>query len=330
MSRVLLSHGGGGEAMHTLLRDVFFSAFGTPACLEDAALLRLGPRIALTTDAFVVSPLFFKGGDIGKIAVAGTVNDLSVMGARPRYLAASFILEEGFETRLLERIVRSMALETKASGVHIAAGDTKVVQKGAADQLFIVTTGIGEVVYPGLSASKVQPGDAILITGTAGDHGAAILAERGDFGLEADIQSDAASLWGLLEPLYASGLTLHSLRDPTRGGVSATLNEWAGASGIAIELDEAAIPIASAVLGLCELLGLEPLELASEGRALIALPQKEAQAALRLLQAHPLGEGATQIGVAFASSSPQVLIRTGFGSKRLLDPPFGEHLPRIC
>lgn len=330
MSRVLLAHGGGGEAMHTLLKDVFFAAFGTPACLEDAALLRLDPRIAFTTDAFVVSPLFFKGGDIGKLAVAGTVNDLSVMGARPRYLAASFILEEGLETRLLERIVRSMALETNASGVHIAAGDTKVVQKGAADQLFIVTTGIGEVIYPGLSSSKVQPGDAILITGTAGDHGAAILAERGELGLETDIQSDAASLWGLLEPLYTSGLMLHSLRDPTRGGVSATLNEWAGASSIAIELDEAAIPIAPPVLGLCELLGLEPLELASEGRALIALPQKEAQSALRLLQAHPLGKNAAQIGVALASPSPQVLIRTGFGSKRLLDPPFGEHLPRIC
>ena len=330
MSQVLLAHGGGGEAMHALLKDVFLAKLGSPACLEDAAVLKLGPNPAFTTDAFVVSPLFFKGGDIGKLAVAGTVNDLSVMGARPRYLAASFILEEGLEIGLLERIVRSMALEAKASGVHVAAGDTKVVQKGAADRLFIVTTGVGEVIYPGLSASSVQPGDAILITGTAGDHGAAILAERGEFGLEVGIQSDAASLWGLLEPLYQSGLTLHALRDPTRGGVSATLNEWAGASGIAIELDEAAIPVDSSALGLCELLGLEPLELASEGRALIALPQKEAKAALCVLQEHPLGKNAAQIGVALASSSPKVLVRTGYGSKRLLDPPFGEHLPRIC
>lgn len=330
MSRILLAQGGGGEAMQTLLKEVFLAAFGSPPCLEDAAIVKLEPNLAFTTDAFVVSPLFFRGGDIGKLAIAGTINDLSVMGAKPRHLAASFILEEGLEIRLLERIVQSMALEAQESDVHIVAGDTKVVPKGAADQLFIVTTGIGEVLYPGLSASRVQPGDAILATGTLGDHGAAILVERGEFGLEADIPSDVSSLFSLLEPLFSAGLELHALRDPTRGGIAAALNEWARASRVAIELKEAALPIAPAIVGLCELLGLEPLELASEGKALIALPQKEAQEALEVLQSHPLGRNAAQIGTALLSDSPQVVIQTNFGSKRLLEPPYGEHLPRIC
>jgi hydrogenase expression/formation protein HypE len=316
--------------MHELLKEVFFAELGAPSCLEDAALLKLGPNLAFTTDAFVVSPVCFKGGDIGKLAVAGTVNDLAVMGARPYYLATSFILEEGLQIELLKRIVQSMARESKESGVQVVAGDTKVVPKGQADKIFIVTTGIGEVIYPGLSASRIKPGDAILATGTLGDHGAAILAERGELGLEADIQSDAAGIFGLLKPLFSAGLELHALRDPTRGGVAAALNEWAKASSVAIELDDAAIPLATAVLGLCELLGLEPLELASEGKAIIALPQKEAYVALKLLKSYPLGKDAAQIGRALTLTTPQVLIRTDFGSTRLLEPPYGELLPRIC
>ncbi|MEN3029152.1 MAG: hydrogenase expression/formation protein HypE [Aquificaceae bacterium] len=333
MRRIKLSEGGGGEETWRLIKGLFLKHFHNPvlASLEDSALLSLPSRIAFTTDAFTVKPLFFRGGDIGKLAVAGTVNDLAVMGAKPLYLSLSFILEEGFPYESLERIVDSVAQTARHAGVKVVAGDTKVVPAGQADGLFISASGIGQVVYEGLSCSKVEEGDVLLVSGPVGDHGACILAEREGFEFEGDFESDCTPLWDLVEPLLQSGVEVHAMRDPTRGGLSAVLHEWAEASGVSLLVEENNVPVRSEVLGICEFLGLEPYHLACEGRLVVAVKARDAEKALQVLKEHPKGRGANLIGYAVkAPGRPTVLLRTQYGTERLLEPPAGELLPRIC
>ena len=333
MRKVLLAHGGGGQQTWKLIKDVFLKHLGNEHLLpmEDAAVISTEGRVALTTDGFTVKPLFFKGGDIGKLAVAGTVNDLAVMGAKPLFMTVGFIVEEGFPLEDLERIVLSMSRTAQEVGVKVVAGDTKVVPSGQADGVFITASGLGKVIYEGLSAGNVKPGDAILVSGSVGDHGACILMEREGLEFETDLKSDCAPLWSLIERLLEAGIEIHAMRDPTRGGLSAVLYEWATSSQVSFLVEETAIPVREEVHGICEFLGLESYHLACEGRVVIALPEREAQKALDILRSHPLGEGASLIGYATEpESSPKVVLRTEIGTERILEPPSGELLPRIC
>ncbi|WP_145106845.1 hydrogenase expression/formation protein HypE [Cereibacter sediminicola] len=335
-TRVTLAHGGGGQAMRDLIEEVFTSVFEPPgmedqARLTAAALAEPGARLAFTTDSFVVTPLEFPGGDIGKIAVCGTVNDLAVGGARPLWLSAAFIIEEGTEIALLRRIVASMAHEAELAGVRIVTGDTKVVGRGAADGLFVTTSGVG-VIPAGreLSAGAVRLGDVALVNGVLGDHGATILAARGDLALSADIVSDCAGLGHLMEAVLAAAPNARGARDATRGGIAAVLNEMAEASGAGIVIDEVALPLREEVRGVCEILGLDPLYLANEGRLVIFVPEAEAEAALAAMRALPEGRGACAIGRAVADHPGQVRMTTAFGGSRIVDMLVGEQLPRIC
>jgi hydrogenase expression/formation protein HypE len=336
---VTLAHGGGGKAMKDLVDDVFVRAFDNPllAAMEDqarldvAALAARGDRLAFTTDSYVVDPLFFPGGDIGKLAVCGTVNDLAVGGATPLYLSCAVIIEEGVSVEMLHRVAQSMAETARAAGVAIVTGDTKVVAKGACDKLFITTTGIG-VIPRGveLGAGKVRPGDRILVNGQLGDHGAAILAARGDMALETNVASDCAPLHELIAELLRAAPGVRFIRDATRGGLATVLNELATASQVAVEIDEDATPMCSEVRGVCEILGLDPLYLANEGKVVIALPAEQTAAALAALRAHPLGREAAEIGVARDGPAGRVTMRTSFGGQRIVDMLVGEQLPRIC
>ena len=336
---VNLAHGGGGKAMKDLIDDVFVQAFDNPALrtLEDQARFDLssftsrGDRLAFTTDSFVVTPLFFPGGDIGKLAVCGTINDLAVGGAIPLYLSCAAILEEGVEVELLRRIARSMAAEARAAGVEIVTGDTKVVPRGACDQVFLTTTGVG-VIPRGreLGAHLLQPGDVVLVNGLLGDHGAAILGARGDMQLDSPIESDCASLHGLIEVLLAAAPHTRALRDATRGGVATVLNEMAEASQVSIELNEAETPLRAEVKGFCEILGLDPLYLANEGKIVAIVPASEAAAALAALRAHPLGVAAAIVGTVGQGEPGRVTMLTVFGGSRIVDMLVGEQLPRIC
>lgn len=331
--KILLSHGGGGEETQNLIKELFFKHFENEILLrmEDAAsLLMESTNIAFTTDSFVVSPLFFNGGNIGKLAIAGTVNDLCMMGAKPKYLTCSFMIEEGFEYAKLEEIVISMRDEMAKSGVKIVAGDTKVVPRGGVDGLFINTTGIGEIVYKGISAHHLVNDDVIIVSHEVGNHGACILATREEIELESELQTDCASLWKPVEALINAGVTMHALRDATRGGLSAVLNEWAETSKVCIEVDEAKIPVAQEVKGVCELLGFEPYEFANEGTMVIALPKEEALRALEVLQKFPETAHATIIGKVTQAFTCKVILHTPWGSERFLEPPKGELLPRIC
>lgn len=333
MRRILLSHGGGGEDTWRLIRELFLKHLYNEYLgkLEDATVLEVNSKIAFTTDSFTVNPLFFKGGNIGKLAVAGTVNDLSVMGAKPLYMSVGFIIEEGFPYEDLESIVISMKEEAQKSGVLVVAGDTKVVPKGTADGLFINTSGIGKVVCEGLSCSNIKLGDVVIVSGGIGEHGACILAQREGIQMDVELESDCRSLWSLIEKIITSGAQIHAMRDPTRGGLSAVLYEWASNSNISFLIDEESIPVKEPVLGLCELLGLEPYHLACEGRVVVALPERHAQKVLSIMRSHPDGEGAQIIGRAVpAEGSPKVILRTSYGTHRVLDPPAGELLPRIC
>jgi len=332
MKQILLSHGGGGEETQKLIKELFFKHFSNPILekMEDAAVFETNSKLAFTTDSFTVSPIFFKGGNIGKLAIAGTVNDLSMMGARPKYLSCSFIIEEGLPFEDLERIVSSMAQEMKKSGVQIITGDTKVVPKGSADKIFINTTGIGEIVYEGISAHNIQEGDIIITSGTIGDHGACIMAQREEIDMEGELQSDCETLWPLVEALIKENITIKAMRDPTRGGLSAVLNEWAEQSNIGIEIEEENIPVKDEVQGLCELLGLEPYTLANEGKLIIAVPQEEAEKTLSVMKNHPLGKDAQIIGKAVFDYTGKVILKSPYGSKRIMEPPAGELLPRIC
>jgi hydrogenase expression/formation protein HypE len=337
--KVTLAHGGGGKAMKDLIDDVFVSAFDNAALapLEDQArfdlsdLVRYGDRLAFTTDSFVVHPLFFPGGDIGKLAVCGTVNDLAVGGARPLYLSCAAIVEEGVEVDLLRRIAASMAETATAAGVQIVTGDTKVVQRGACDKVFLTTTGIGVIrAEISLGADRLRPSDIVLVNGVLGDHGAAILGARGDMALDSPIESDCAPLNGLIDALIAAAPGTRAIRDATRGGVATVLNEMAQASGVSIEIDERTTPLRPEVRGFCEILGLDPLYLANEGKIVAVVPQDEADSALAALRSHPFGSAAAAIGEVRHGEPGRVVMRTVFGGNRIVDMLVGDQLPRIC
>ncbi len=331
---ILLDHGAGGRASHELLQRVFARHLANPVLesLDDAAVVEVeSGRLAISTDTFVVDPLFFPGGNIGSLAVHGTVNDLACRGARPRWLTAGFVLEEGLPVAVLEEVVAAMAEAARACGVLVVAGDTKVVGRGQADKLFINTAGVG-VIPPGveLGAHLARPGDAVLVSGSMGDHGVTILAAREGLGLEVPLVSDSAPLHQMAQALIQACPGLHVLRDPTRGGLATTLNEIAAASGVAIELTEAAIPVREAVAGACELLGLDPLYLANEGKLIAVVVPEAAEAALQTMRAHPAGAEAAVIGRVEEGPAGRVWMNTAVGGRRILDMLAGEPLPRIC
>jgi len=331
--KILLDYGSGGRASHRLVNELFFKHLGNEilARMDDGAVLDISGPLAMSTDSFVVDPIEFPGGDIGSLAVHGTVNDVAMMGARPLYLTCGFILEEGLEVSVLERIVASMGRAAQKAGVRVVAGDTKVVPRGAADKIFINTTGVGQVlVDPAPSGHRAAVGDVVLISGTMGDHGLTILSTREGLSFEAPVVSDSASLCGLVEKLLTAVPGLHVLRDPTRGGLATTINEIAGQSNVGVELDEAAIPVEPAVAGGCAVLGLDPLYLANEGKFLCLLPEAEAEKALAVLRADPLGAKAVRIGRVVAEHPGKVALVTPLGGKRLLGMLEGEQLPRIC
>lgn len=334
--RVDMSHGSGGRAMAQLIDEVFAPAFDNEFLGQgdDGARLPAAPagaRLVLATDAHVVSPLFFPGGDIGALAVHGTINDVAMMGATPLYLTASFILEEGFPLADLVRIVASLARASREAGVPVVTGDTKVVEQGKGDGVFISTTGLGWL-RPDLtlSGSRAEPGDAVLVSGPIGDHGMAIMSQRESLSFQAPILSDSAPLHGLAAALLDSGVTVRTLRDPTRGGLGTTLNEIAAQSGVGMMLEEAAIPVRPAVAAACELLGLDPLYCACEGRMVVIVAGEDGERALAALRAHPQGREAARIGTVHRDEHHFVQMTTGFGGRRIVDWLTGEQLPRIC
>jgi hydrogenase expression/formation protein HypE len=329
-----MTHGGGGRAMADLIRTLFQRHLGNPILNQgnDGALLDLPPgRVVMSTDGHVISPLFFPGSDIGALSVNGTVNDVAMMGAKPLYLSAGFILEEGFPLADLEKIVISMAAAAKAAGVLITTGDTKVVEKGKGDGVFITTTGIG-VVPEGVrtSGDMARPGQAILVSGTMGDHGVAILSKRESLEFETVIESDCAALNGLIADMLAAVPTITTLRDPTRGGLAATLNEIASASKVGMMLDETAIPVRPDVAAACEFLGLDTLYVANEGKLVCICEDEDAERLLAVMRAHPLGSNAARIGTIIEDDAHLVQMKTRFGGARVVDWLAGEQLPRIC
>jgi hydrogenase expression/formation protein HypE len=331
---IVMAHGGGGRLMQQLLEQQVLPAFANPylATRHDSAVFESGgQRLAFTTDSYVVKPLFFPGGDIGKLAVCGTINDLAVGAARPVALSCAVIIEEGLPVETLRAVARSMADTAQAAGVPIVTGDTKVVARGACDKLFITTTGIG-VVRTGMNVGicRARPGDVILVNGQLGDHGAAILNARGDLALETEIQSDCAALHDLIDTLIDAAPGIRTMRDATRGGVAAVLNELAEASGAGVRIHELDTPIRSDVQGFCEILGLDPLYLANEGKIVAVVPADEADSALRALRAHPLGRDAAKIGVVTDGRPGRVVMQTRFGGERIVDMLVGDQLPRIC
>jgi hydrogenase expression/formation protein HypE len=332
MSRILLSHGAGGREMTTLIDEVFLARYGDPHRVGDdsATVLLGGHRLAFTTDSFVVDPLFFPGGDIGRLAVAGTVNDLLTAAARPLVLSASFILEEGLEIDTLKAIAESMRQTAAEAGVAIVTGDTKVVPRGSADKVFITTAGLGQVLRPGVSGAAARPGDAIILSGSVGDHGTAVMLAREKL-LEGEaIASDTAPLTGLVLNLLEAGCEVHAMRDPTRGGIAAALNEIARQSQVAMEIDEARVPLHAPVAAACEALGLDAFTVANEGKMLIFVAPGEAERALEIVQRAPYGEAARIIGRVKEAPPGRVQVRTVIGTARILDPPSGDLLPRIC
>ena len=379
--RILLSHGGGGKETSELIGGIIFnglygqnggsgdlyalhnrhndSGFAVNISgqkiklLEDAAVLKSPQNIAFTTDSFTVSPVFFKGGDIGKLSVAGTVNDLSVMGAKPLFLSLGLIIEEGFASEDLRKIIRSISEEADKTGVIVVTGDTKVVPAGKADGIFINTSGIGEVLYDTISVYNITAGDIIIVSGNVGDHGAAIMSQREGIEIDVEIESDCASLWDMVETMLKGGIGVSAIRDATRGGLAAVLNEWAMAAEVDIYVEEDNIPVSGSVRGFCELLGFEPYQLACEGRAVFAVKPEFAEKAIGVLKSHPLGKDAKIIGTVGGNNSfgaetngagrtgggrnlkgtelkGKVVLKGIYGVNRLLDYPSGELLPRIC
>jgi hydrogenase expression/formation protein HypE len=337
---IVMGHGGGGKLGNELVEHLFLPAFRNPALenLGDAAVLNLGgvganvARLAMSTDSFVVQPLFFPGGSIGELAVNGTVNDLSVSGAIPKYLSASFILEEGFPLAQLAAIVEAMAAAAKAAGVAIVTGDTKVVERGHGDGCYINTAGIG-VLREGIEVGphRARPGDAILVSGTIGDHGMAIMSVREGLEFESQIRSDCAALNGLIAAvLDAAGPAVHAMRDPTRGGLASTLTEIAQASSVGIEISESRLPVRTEVQSACELLGLDPVYVANEGKAVFFVAPDAADLVLATLRAHPLGRDAAIIGQVTAEHKGMLVARTAMGANRVIAQQIGEQLPRIC
>jgi hydrogenase expression/formation protein HypE len=332
--RITMSHGAGGKATQTLIEAIFLDAFRNPllAPLEDAASLQLnGTRVALTTDSYVVSPLFFPGGDIGDLAVNGTVNDLSVAGAVPLYLSAGFILEEGFGVAELTRITASMQAAAQRAGVQIVTGDTKVVEKGKADGCYINTAGVGVIEHDiSLGVANARPGDVVLVSGPIGDHGVTIMLARGELDIEADVTSDTAPLNGLVAALLAEAPGVRALRDATRGGVATILNEIAAAAGVGVLVAEDDIPVRPEVRGAAELLGIDPMYVACEGRLVAVVSPQDADRALAAMRAHPQGGDAAIIGTITAEPPGIVQLKTAFGGTRIVDLLVGDPLPRIC
>lgn len=332
--RVDMSHGSGGRAMAQLIEELFGRAFDNEFLRQgnDGALLpQAYGRLVMATDAHVVSPLFFPGGDIGCLSVHGTINDVAVMGAKPLYLSASFVLEEGFPLADLQRIVESMAAAAREAGVPVVTGDTKVVEQGNADGVFITTTGVG-VVREGvdLAGSNARPGDVILVSGSMGDHGMAIMSRRENLAFDVPIESDTAALHGLVETMLDCGAAIRCLRDPTRGGLATTLNEIATQSGVGMLLEESAIPVKPVVDAACEFLGLDPLYVANEGKLVAICAAADADRLLAVMRAHPLAQEAAIIGTVHEDSHHFVQMKTGFGGRRNVDWLAGEQLPRIC
>ncbi len=344
---VQLAHGGGGRLMRGLIEGLFLPAFadgphpcplpkGEGTCgrqppHDSVVLPTAGSRLAFTTDSFVVSPLFFPGGDIGRLAVYGTVNDLAMAGARPAYLSVGFVLEEGLPMETLRRVVASMAEAARTAGVRIVTGDTKVVDRGKGDGVFINTAGIGWVPEgTDISPARVQPGDAILLSGDLGRHGMAIMSVREGLQFEGALESDCAPLAGLVEAMLAAEPDIHCLRDLTRGGLAAALNEIAADAGVGVEIEEAAIPVAEPVAAACELLGLDPLYVANEGRLVAFVPASSADRVLEVMRRHPAAVGPARIGVVTRSHAAVVELRVRFGGGRIVDLLSGEQMPRIC
>ena len=336
---ITLAHGSGGKAMRELIERTVLRHFGNPLLdpLEDQARIALaglaghGARLAFTTDSYVVDPIEFPGGDIGKLAVFGTVNDLAMSGARPLYLSCGLIIEEGLPLATLDRILGSMNEAAREAGVAIVTGDTKVVHRGAADKLFINTAGIGVVPHGvDVAADRARPGDRVIVNGYLGDHGAAILRARGELALEADIASDCQPLHGLVRCMLEVCPDLRCLRDATRGGLATVVNEFADSSRVAIRIAEELLPVRAAVRGVCEILGLDPLYLANEGKLVAVVPAEAAERVVAAMRAHPAGRDSAIVGEVLDGPSVRVTIRTAFGSERILDMLVGEQLPRIC
>lgn len=332
--RILLEHGGGGLLSHELITEVFLPLLKNPCLerLEDSAVIRVGDRmLCFTTDSYVIDPIFFPGGDIGSLAVHGTVNDLSVCGGKPLVLSAGFILEEGFPMEGLRRITLSMAEAARKAGVAIVTGDTKVVARGAADGLFINTSGIGLVEYPApLSVKSIEPGDAVIVSGTIGDHGAAVLSKRRELGVISEVLSDSAPLNGLIGAILEASPNIHCMRDPTRGGLGAILAEIAGQSGCLVELREKDVPVREEVRGICEILGFDPLFLANEGKVAVFCSAADADKVLAIMRAHEYGKDAAVIGSVGGRGRGRLVLRTVIGGSREVDLPVGELVPRIC
>ncbi len=333
--QIVMGHGAGGRMSHQLIQKAFVPAFQNPALNagDDAALVEpeLRQRLSISTDAHVVFPLFFPGGDIGKLAVCGTVNDVAMLGAKPLYLTAGFILEEGLQMDTLQCVIESMRLAAAEAGVQIVAGDTKVVQRGKADEMYITTAGIG-VVREGVAVSgaNAKAGDAIILSGTIGDHGIAVLGARGELGFQSSIQSDIAPLNHLIETMLDASPNIHVLRDPTRGGLATTLNEIAAQSKVGIVLQEQTIPVHPEVNAACEMLGFDPLYVANEGKLVCFVPREDAEKVLAVMKQTRYGEGSVIIGEVAEAPKGRVLLKTAIGSTRIVDMLAGEMLPRIC
>lgn len=332
--KILLAHGSGGKLMHNLIKDIILQIFNNQILekLDDSGIFELGNlKLAYTTDSYVISPIFFKGGDIGKLAVCGTVNDLAMVGAQPLYLTASLIIEEGFPIQDLQRILNSMQESAKEAGVSIIAGDTKVVEAGKADKIFITTSGIGIIDKEiNISGCNLQVGDKIIINGYIADHGISILSEREGLNFETELESDCAALNGLVRDMLNVSCKIRALRDPTRGGVATALNELAKASGVGIILWEEAIPIREEVKGACELLGLDPLYVANEGKLIAVVASEDADRLLECMRKNKYGKNAKIIGEVVAEHNSIVCLRTSIGGRRIIDMLVGEQLPRIC
>jgi len=334
-----MAHGGGGRAMRELIDKLILPAFDNPrlAMLEDQARVGLGSlaehgdRLAFTTDSYVVAPLFFPGGDIGKLAICGTVNDLAMSGATPLFLSCGLIIEEGLPTADLERVLASMAEQARAAGVQVVTGDTKVVNRGAADKLFINTAGIG-VIARGveIAATRARPGDVVIVNGTLGDHGVAILVARNELELQSNIISDCQPLHSLVQAMLAACPDIRCLRDATRGGLATVLNEFAVSSKVGIRLQERALPLKPEVRGACEMLGLDVLYMANEGKLVAVVPHEAAAAVLAAMRAHPAGVASAVVGEVLAEPAGHVVLNTVFGGERVVDMLVGEQLPRIC
>lgn len=333
MQKIFLGHGSGGRLTHNLIKDLLLKKLNNPVLkeLSDSALISYQDNLAFTTDSFVVSPLFFPGGDIGKLAVCGSVNDLVMVGALPQYLSLALIIEEGLEYKVLERIVDSIARCAREAGVFFVTGDLKVVERGACDRIFINTSGIGKIIKKNkLSPKNIKPGDKIIITGNIAQHGLAVLARRKELDFKFNIKSDCASLNNLIIPVLKKTQGIKFMRDPTRGGIATTLNEIADAACLGVILEEKDIPVSEKVRAACELLGIDPLYVANEGRAIIIVERNSAQKVLNLLKRHPLGRNAAIIGSVVKGPVKSVILNTVIGTQRIIDMLTSDPLPRIC